>query len=225
MSWLRFIIGSMIAVALAAVFAVQLGSWQVAQLQARVDELQREKARLASFAERLSGTRRVAQLDVLTQSREEDGQTRTRVRWQQIGEDGIRGEPHELDVVGDQVYVEAMVLKFDFRLVAGADDTRKPEVSLAMFRRIFGNGQSPESGARIDRSEPPPASQPEKDGSAANREMLWKKFWALAEDPREAAKYGVRVAQCEAPSTKMRPGEIWEVSLDHAGGVNLRKLR
>jgi len=54
---------------------------------------------------------------------------------------------------------------------------------------------------------------------------LWKKFWRMADDPKLAAQYGVRIAQCEAPSVGVRPGQTWEVTLDAAGGMNLRKIR
>jgi len=54
--------------------------------------------------------------------------------------------------------------------------------------------------------------------------VLWDRFWNLAEDPSEARQYGVRVAQCEAPGVAVEPGQVWEVTLDAAGGLNLKRL-
>ncbi len=67
---------------------------------------------------------------------------------------------------------------------------------------------------------PTPAGADDPTGSQAR---LWKRFWDLIESDALAEQYGVRVAQCEAPSARLRAGEIWEVSLDHAGGLNLRR--
>ena len=41
---------------------------------------------------------------------------------------------------------------------------------------------------------------------------------------RLARQFGVRVAQAEAPSVRVKPGQVWEVTLDSAGGLNLKLL-
>ena len=61
--------------------------------------------------------------------------------------------------------------------------------------------------AVIPAQPPPPPTQPDP-----------------AEFARIAAKYGIRVAQCEAPSVPLAPGQTWEVTLDAAGGLNVRKI-
>jgi hypothetical protein len=47
----------------------------------------------------------------------------------------------------------------------------------------------------------------------------------LVEEPSLAAKYGIRVAQIEAPAVPIRQGQLWEVTLDAAGGLNLKLVR
>ena len=49
-------------------------------------------------------------------------------------------------------------------------------------------------------------------------------FEEFTEDEALAKEYGVRVAQYEAPSVNMKPGQVWEVSIDAAGGLNLKML-
>lgn len=192
------------------------------RLQAEVDRLEQERVRLENYAKRLAASRRVAQLTVVGQTRGEDGKTRTRLMWQEIGDAELRSLPGEIEVVGTQVYIEALVLKFDLKLVAEGDPARG--TSLAMFRRAFGDEQSSETGPRLDR-DPPPRPIDEKDPSAAaTARELWAKFWQLVDDPALARRMGVRIAQCEAPSAPMQPGQVWEVCLDAAGGLNLRKI-
>jgi hypothetical protein len=61
--------------------------------------------------------------------------------------------------------------------------------------------------------------------SAAAEASLWARFWELVDDPELASEYGIRVAQCEAPAVRLQPGQVWEVTLDASGGLNVRKVR
>ncbi|GAF74957.1 unnamed protein product, partial [marine sediment metagenome] len=61
------------------------------------------------------------------------------------------------------------------------------------------------------------------DTSPAIHDELWQRFQDLMDDPALAAEYGVRVVQYEAPAVPLQPGQIWEVTLDAAGGLNLKK--
>ena len=52
-----------------------------------------------------------------------------------------------------------------------------------------------------------------------------RRFWELVESRVLAAEYGIRVAQCEAPAVRMKTGQVWEVTLDAPGGLNLKMVR
>lgn len=220
MKHVRTALLALAALGLAGWLAVEFGDFRVRRLEARVDELEREKQRLVDFVRRLSASRRVAQLDILDQSADASGRVVTRSRFQQVGGAGVLGEPSEIETLGSQLYVEALILKFDHALV-GAGDEQRGE-SLALFRRAFGDQQAPESGPSLERTSPPTTD--EKPAMQAEHARLWARFWEMADDPKAAAQYGVRVAQLEAPSARVRPGQRWEVSVDAAGGVNLRRL-
>jgi hypothetical protein len=125
-----------------------------------------------------------------------------------------------VEAVGELVYFESLVIKFEPRLVGEGDPQRG--TSLAMFRRIFGDCQAPESVPELDRSARPPLDESDADG--ALHAELWARFWELVDDPRLAREFGVRVAQCEAPAAPLRVGQVWELMLDAAGGLNLRRI-
>ena len=159
----------------------------------------------------------------MKQHPDEQGRTLTTLRWQELDADGTRGEPLTIEVGGSQVYFEGLVLKFAHRHVEEADPQRGS--SLVLFRRIFGDRQSPESGIELNQaSRPPTPTGGQTDEDASLHARLWSRFWQLVDDPRLAEQYGVRVAQCEAPSVEMRPGQVWELIIDSAGGLNVRKL-
>ncbi len=193
---------------------------EVSRLRARLDDLAREKAELRLYADRLSASHRVAQVNVLEQRLGRPGGATTVPRSQQVGPGGALGTPEVLELRGEQIYFEAWVIKFEHDLVGQGETGRT--TSLAMFRRAFGDQQAPATGPPLDQTAPPdPAGATDATGSQA---MLWKRFWDLIENEALAEEYGVRVAQCEAPSARLHVGEVWEVSLDHAGGLNLRLM-
>lgn len=220
MKWLNFTLGSAVVLAAIVLTTVRLGSYEIRRLNAEKDALEAERKRLVEYAERLSATHRVAQVEVIKQQLDPDGRVMTTLLWQEVSPDGIIGQPLARNVFGKQIYVEAMVLKFEAQLVGNADEGRS--TSLALFRRVFGDQQTPESAPELTDARPPAPKNPP---SPTLADALWAQFWELVDDPTLARKMGVRVAQCEAPSVPMKPGEIWEVSLDAVGGLNLRKLQ
>lgn len=220
MKWFTYLAGTAAVVGGTAVVVLFLGNLEVQRLAARVGQLQREKAQLIEYARRLSASRRVAQVEILKQQPDDGGRTLTTLLWQEIGPTGTLGKPQAVETLGTQVYFEAMVIKFDQELVAQGDAARGS--SLALFRRIFGDQQPPETGVEVDRASRPPLTDPRQADPLHDR--LWARFWEMVDDPHVAARFGVRVAQCEAPSVPVRAGQIWEVALDAAGGLNLRRI-
>jgi hypothetical protein len=221
--WARNTVAIAVVVCAAIATAIKFGDWESRRLSARVNELEQEKTRLADYARRLSASRRVAQVDVVRQRVDANGRTVSTLLWQEIGTDGTRGKPVAVEAVGKLVYFEALVLKFTYAHVAAGDPQRG--LSLALFRRIFGENQAPENGQELDRTVRPPVITAAAEQAAASAEAaLWQRFWQFVDDPRLAGEYGVRIAQVEAPGVPLSAGQIWEVSLDAAGGLNLRKL-
>jgi hypothetical protein len=154
-------------------------------------------------------------------SRFERGRVVTRLRWQEIGRDDELGEPVEVQVIGEQAYFEAFVIKFDHEHVGEGDQDRG--ASVALFRRIFGDQQAPDSAAPLEQLRG--MATFDAVGPPSPKERLWARFWEFAEQPATAAQYGVRVAQLEAPAVKVQEGQVWEVTLDAAGGINLKLIK
>lgn len=220
MKLVKPVAGMGVLVIIAFLTSSQLGWFENRKLTQRVNELEAEKTQLIEFAERLSASQRVAQINVIQQFNDEFGRPVTVLRWQEIGPQNVLGDPITLEVVGRQVYVEALVLKFDHEMVGRAEPGKSS--SVVMFRRVFGELEIPSQAPEIERSRLPVAAEDEK--TATLSPALWDRFWDMVDDPSLAERYGVRVAQCEAPAVRMSNGQTWEVSLDAAGGLNLKRL-
>lgn len=122
--WVRFAAGCAALIAAAVWLSVSFGSREIQRLNQQVADLEQEKRRLAEFASRLAASRRVGQLDVVRQERDADGRVVNTLLWQEIGADGVRGRPIALEAIGEIVYLEALVIKFQHNLVAEGDPQR-----------------------------------------------------------------------------------------------------
>lgn len=218
--WLKMTFGSALLLGLAFVASDQISAIKIRRLETKISDLERELAELKLYADRIKASHRVAQVNVIDQRIDASDTPVTTLRWQQIGPDGTLGPPEVFDVLGKQVYFEAMVLKFDYDLIGGAAEDR--ETNLALFRRAFGDYQAPRAGVPLDQTAPSFAQA--SPSQLALQKTIWDRFLSFTNDDDLAKQYGVRVAQFEAPSVKMTPGQIWEVSIDAAGGLNLKML-
>jgi hypothetical protein len=220
MTTVRWVVGAVSAIAMVALFTGGFRALEVRQLKGEISQLERDRQRLAEYGRRLSASRRVAQADVLEQLADAQGRPVSAILWHEVDADGVLGPPQEIEVVGDLVYFEAAVIKFEHQLVGDGDTERG--ASLALFRRVFGEFQPAASAPQLNRSLTDQLTQENAD---TFDERLWTMFWEMMDDPRLAEKYGVRVAQCEAPAVRVKAGQVWEVSIDAAGGLNLRLVR
>ncbi|MBI4717737.1 MAG: hypothetical protein HY763_08040 [Planctomycetes bacterium] len=223
MRWVRWVTAGSLGLAALALLTQQFGWWEVRRLSGEVKRLEEEKQQLLEFARRLTSAQRIAQFEV-TQRLEGGGHSpQTHLLWQEIGPDGTAGRPQRLAVSGELVYVEAAVLKFDYG--SASDAATSARTSLALFRRVFGDRQQPADGAELDTGTlPVPDRGADPSTDTWDDQRLWEMFWQFVDNPVLAETYAIRVAQIEAPAVPLNAGNVWEVSLDHAGGINIRKL-
>ncbi len=220
MKWIRFLLAASLPVAGAGVIFYGFRSWEVHRLTAQVEQLEQQREQLVEYIRRLKANRRVAQADVLQQYPDERGRTVSVIRWNEIGLDGTLSEPRTIEALGRQVYFEAAVVKFNHDAVGRGDPDKG--ASLAMFRRVFGEDQAATSVLEMDRSAAAPSV--EHGRASAFEQRMWALFWRLMDEPALADRFGVRIAQFEAPAVVVRTGQIWEVTLDAAGGINLKLI-
>src|SRR5207245_1415120 len=111
----------------------------------------------------------------------------------------IVGEPRELTLEGDEVYVDALVIKFEDNFVTAGDALKGK--ALLLFRRVFTDRRRPAEGDVLDREGQIPQSYAAERAPTAFERELWARFWELANDPDEARRRGVRALHGEAVST------------------------
>jgi hypothetical protein len=129
------------------------------------------------------------------------------------------GKPTNFRINGDVVYIDHWIVKFDDKYVERAEIDRS--TSLVLFRRIFGEQQTPNDGIVIDTV----GSRPEAYGSDAQmstfEKQIWEDFWTIANDEGKAKELGIRAAHGDAPSMKLQKGKSYRVMLRASDGLSI----
>lgn len=193
---------------------------EVKALRLDKEALSRELKRLRTALQLHKVDHRVAQLVVLDQKWVDNGQhLSTTFQFVEVDEQGNGlGAPQTFSIVGDVVYIDARVVKFADEHIEQADPFRS--TSICLFRRLFGEFQTPNDGFVLD----PDGSRPVAYGQGSKlsdfERELWSKFWYFANHPEEASKIGVRAIHGEAPSIKLEKNKVYNVELRASGGLS-----
>jgi hypothetical protein len=198
---------------------------EIQGLQSEILEKDATIERLDLAMRLLKVERRLAQVIVLEQTGSlEQGDFKTRCRFVEVNEQGEPlGDPQEFTIEGDLLYVDAWVVKFEDLLVEQGDPLRS--ASLCLFRRLFGEEQKPADGLVLDTPFERPAIYGGEDNLSDLEKEVWQNFWEYANDPERAAELGIRAAHGEAPSMKLKKGQIYELSLRASGGLTFSPQR
>jgi len=196
---------------------------QLEDARAEVERRKQREAVLKAMVSRLEKASRVARVQVLKQHKDlQTGRIETRLLFQHLDPQGKVSDRKELAVEGQVVYFDALVIQFDTELVASGDALRGK--SIYLFRRAFGEHQNPSDGLPLTEPNRVPKTYQVGEQVDPYEAWLWRKFWRLAADPASASKEGVRVAQIEAVATKLEYGKVYELEIQHAGGLVIRPL-
>ncbi len=138
----------------------------------------------------------------------------------EVNDKGERlGEPRQFRINGDVVYVDNWVVKFDDKYVEQAEIDRA--TSLVLFRRIFGEAQTPNDGIPLDAVGSRPQAYGNGNEMSAFEKQIWDDFWTIANDAAQAKEMGIRAAHGEAPSMKLQKGKSYKIQLRASDGLSI----
>jgi hypothetical protein len=202
----------------------------LAASQAKIDDLhqdlaakEREIERLATAVRLLTVDHRVALVRVLKQEMQTPGDPATLMTTFSFVEADDAGrpleEPQTFTVRGDIVYFDAWVVKFKDVHVEQGDPLRG--TSICLFRRVFGEHQTPSEGFEVDPVGSRPAAYSRGSEPSEIEKEIWDHFWEYATDPKKADEAELRAAQGEAPSMRLLPGKLYRIELRASGGLTI----
>ncbi len=196
---------------------------EIARLRSELEQKEKRIQALEVALKLFKTDHRLARIEVLAQgsTADEPERVRTTVRFTELGTDGeLLGPGRELTVEGKTIYVESLIIKFEDQYVEQGDPLRG--ASLCIFKRLFGENQSPSEGAALDPAGQQPAAYGGEEGLPPLHRALWERFWDYANDPDLAATLGVRALQGEAPFIEARPGKNYRVELRASDGLTIK---
>lgn len=201
-----------------------------ALLQKQNIQLREERQMLTRMVDRLGRSHRLAQIVVTDQSPSE-----TSLLLVELDDSGNPLSRQCFTIPGEVAFFDGLVVKFSPESVAQGHPLRGR--SIALLRRVYCENQAPQDGFDLDHpGDIPPGyrlvgetavnrssdtAASDKANKAQFEKRIWSQFWAIANDPILAEELGVRVAQGEAVYKPMKPGVLYELTIDAVGGLNL----
>ncbi len=194
---------------------------EVDELSDRVEQQAEQIIRLETAQRLLKFDHRIAELRVVEQRADEQGNTRTKARFSEVTDEGVAiGEPLVFSVRGDKIYIEYNVVKFEDQYVEQADLARG--TTIALFQRAFGEFQEPQSGYTLDAVGSRPNSYARGGQISDFEQQIWDDFWNIANDPEKAAALGIRSINSEADGIVVKPGMKYIMDLRASDGLSIR---
>jgi hypothetical protein len=191
---------------------------QIRKQTETIGKLEQDKLRLEAYLKILKHIDRRARVEVLKQAKDPKGALQTTIRFTETDGDGKPlAVSRELTLPGQEVYFDTMVIKFDDHFVEQGDPLKGQ--ALMLFRRIFSSTMRAEDGVVIDVEGQAPEVYAERQAPSAFEKDLWKRFWELANDEKQAKAHGVRAIHGDAPYMRLEPDRVYEISLRSTGEV------
>jgi len=192
-------------------------------LEVKTEQLEKTETSLRL----LKLSHRIARLRVLDQQPIPDSEPQrllTTVEFFEVNDEGapIDDERKQFKIVGDRVYVDCLVAKFEDKYVEAADLDRA--TAICLFQRIFGEYQQPQEGFPLDQVGSSPTSYERGGKTSEFEQQIWDDFWEFASDRQRAAEIGIRAAHADAPSTRVKKGVTYQLELRSTGEMTLRPL-
>ncbi len=191
---------------------------QILEQKKTILQLEQEKLRLEAFLKILKHIARRARIEVLGQTKDQQGTLQTTIRFTEIDDTGKPVSAfRDLTLPGREVYFDTLVIKFDDHFIEQNDPLKGR--ALMLFRRIFSSTMRAEDGFLIDVEGQAPEVYAGRQAPSGFEKDLWKRFWEVANNEKMAKERGVRAIHGDAPYMRLEPDRVYEISLRSTGEV------
>ena len=172
----------------------------------------------------LKTDRRIANVEILEKSTDEEGSPEMLVRFTEVDQYGEEvGASKDYVLKGDQFFIDCWIATFDDKYIEKADELRN--ASLFAFKSIYGDAEKPRDAQRLDSdsAEAPPGIYDDQRKRDFERK-IWSDFWAVCNDRAKQKELGIRAAYGQANHLVGEAGQRYQVEIRASGGVSLRPI-
>lgn len=175
---------------------------------------------LNRIVERLEADTRIAEVLVSGVKYDEStGKNLTTIKFLEYDTQGEPMEPRYFTFPGNIIQFQSLVVRFEDMHIRKAD--RLKDKSAYLFWKVFMlDGEDTVEYTLTDTMEVPGGYSIE-DLPDPHEAKIWEKFWEYALDPEKADSVGIKNAQIEAPGTMFVPGTLYELRIEHDGGMRI----
>lgn len=178
-------------------------------------DLLTENRQLKTAIANLTAESQIGLARVIGQERK-DGRLLTRVRFIETARDDPSSQilAREYEVEGDVVHFDALIVKFDNRYVADGNGR-----ALYLWRRIFGETMTPESGFPIEAEGAEPMRYDELFAKLSLRDckLFWTEIWKLSNDPDRLKSAGIQAVYGNDLYARLVPDKLYIFKIGNAG--------
>lgn len=188
------------------------------QSSSTIHSLLTENHELNKAIKNLTAEEQIGYATIQSQARDVTGQLQSTVRFVQTA----AGRPKEIvseqlfTITGDVIHFDALIVKFNNQYVQDGKGR-----SLYLWRRIYGENNSPASGKLIEL----PGDAPERYHSISkslrmkDSDIFWEAIWELANNPEQLSEYGITAVFGNAIYSRMQEGQITLFKISPTGQI------
>ncbi len=178
-------------------------------------DLLTENKQLREAITNLTDEDQIGYAKVISQ-RNADGRLLTTIRFVETARDDKTKVilQKEYTVEGDVVHFDAVIVKFDDKLVADGKSR-----ALYLWRRVYGEKMAPGEGFLIEE----PGAEPKRYSGLLqtlpipHQQLFWSSIWELANDPDKLHEYGIRAIYGSAVYQPLKEGLIYVFKISPTG--------
>ncbi len=182
-----------------------------------ISELLTENKTLKRALTNLTDENKIGYAKVISQTKDANGAvTSTTLKFVETARDNELNQilQRQYTIEGDIVHFDALIVKFSDKMVMDGKQR-----SMYLWRRVYGEKMSPQSGFAIEESgkEPNRYADLLKELPVKNRQVFWSSIWELANTPDKLKQFGITAIYGTVTYTQLRQGLIYIFRLTATG--------
>ena len=180
-----------------------------------IEELLVENEDLKAAISNLSEENQIGYAKVLSQETR-DGELFTKILFVEADPEDFTKQVlrKEYEIQGDVVHFDTLIITFGNELVMDGK-----ERAMYLWRRIYGEKQTPEQGFPIEaESQPSPRyAQLSEKLSIEDGQLFWDEIWQLSNNPKRLENLGIKAVYGNAIYRQLKPGLIYIFKVSASG--------
>ncbi len=202
---------------LLAVVGAGVFFWHHFTTNKTIEDLLNENEELKTAITNLSQEDQIGYAKVLSQETR-NGQLFTRILFVEADPEDFTKQilRKEYEIQGDVVHFDTLIVTFGSELVMDGK-----ERAMYLWRRIYGEKQTPEQGFPIEAAgQPSPRyAQLCKKLSIEDGQLFWDEIWQLSNNPKRLEKLGIKAVYGNAVYRQLKPGLIYIFKVSGTGAL------